>query len=693
MRDSGSRAAATAAFFLISTAAFAQTPYFTYTYDIWGRSVPSKACYEPDMAITGDSLGIGPFKTPKDMQVDSRGRLWILDSGNGRLVALAPDLSVEAVIDRFFEDGVPVSFSDAEGIFVDDNGLIYVADKGAKLVRVFDGKGNQIRKIGRPESELIPREQEFLPEKVVVDSAGTLYVISFGAYQGALTFNAKGAFTGFFGSNRVTVTAKLLADRIWKSILNRNQRDRMFRYVPTEYVNFTMDSEGFIYTCSNFGETDVGQLRKLNPLGENILWFRSKDVMRRFGDLEQSYENNRAIKTVFVDVSVENGGFINALDSIRGRVFQYDQLSNLIAVFGGIGEQLGTFKSAVAVANFGPAVAVLDESRASVTVFRRTAFGKLVHQAIGLYSDGRYDEALAPWREVRKMDANYGLAYIGIGKALQKTGDYQGALANFRLGWDRRDYSEAYRDFRRDFLKRNFPIVATIIILLFAMPFAFGALRKRYSKPVDHVKDVTPRAFPFYAMVHPFKGFEEMKFERKGRVGIASVILFGVLFVSILVRQNTGFIFNPNRVDRLNLFVVMASTWGVFLLWTVTNWSVCTLMDGNGSFPEIYAFSSYALLPWVLLMPLVTLASNFMLREEGMFLVLVRTLAAGWSAILMLTSIKAVHQFSLKETLFAIILTGLGIGIILLILFLISTLFSQLFSFGATIVNELLLRL
>ena len=53
--------------------------------------------------------------------------------------------------------------------------------------------------------------------------------------------------------------------------------------------------------------------------------------------------------TQFVDVTVDDDGFISALDLSRGRVFQYDEEMTLLYSFGNTGKQLGTFSYPVAI--------------------------------------------------------------------------------------------------------------------------------------------------------------------------------------------------------------------------------------------------------------------------------------------------------------------------------------------------------
>ena len=56
--------------------------------------------------------------------------------------------------------------------------------------------------------------------------------------------------------------------------------------------------------------------------------------------------------------------------------------------------------------------------RRSVTQFTRTGFGDAIADAIQYQDNGQYNAARTAWENVMAMDANYDLAYSGVGKTL-----------------------------------------------------------------------------------------------------------------------------------------------------------------------------------------------------------------------------------------------------------------------------------
>ncbi len=669
-------------------------PYHSYNYGVWGSSTYAFPAYMPERTITGFDLGLGALKNPTDLFLSIDGLLYILDTGNKRIVILDRDFSLVKTIQTFYKQRVPFELSDPRGICLDMEGHLYVADRGARAVYVFDRNYNLLTEIHKPESDIVDPSVEFLPEKVLVDQLGTIYVLIFGAYQGAYTFSAEGAFLGFFGANRVPVSARLQKDRIWRMFMTKEQRERMYRYVPVEYTNFALDRDNFIYTVSNFGDNEQpGQVRKLNSLSENILFEGKKPHQAFFGDREQVW-TNRIEKSLLVAVDVDEDNFINVLDSERGRVFQYDQSCNLISIFGGPGDQQGTSKNAVDLVSMGDRILVLDEVKESITSFVPTYYGTAIRQATILYEDGHYEEALKYYLEALQYDRNNHIIQRGIGRAYERMGNYEEAMTYYRAAENKRGYSDAFREWRTRFLRRHFSLFMPILIIaLILPPQIIKWYRKKHPKPIERVQYISKKAFPFYLLRHPFKGWDELKREGKGSVGISLIILVIWFLCNVIEFQFTGFIFNPNRLDQMNLWIIMASSWGVFILWVVSNWGVCTLYDGKGTFREIWIFTSYALVIYILATVPLVLISNILTQEEGAFLQLAHSVVSIWFGIEFIMAVMAVHQYDLKTTFWSSVLSILGMLLIVFVVVMFISLFSQAYGFISTLVQEILLRL
>nr|WP_232421991.1 YIP1 family protein [Caldicellulosiruptor bescii] len=670
-----------------------EVPYYQYNYDVYQHEIPSAAGYYPAKTIRGEYIGSGSFKNPTDLYVDNNNTIYIMDSGNKRVIVCDKDFKLKKIIDKFFDSNGTIQLIEPDGIFVDKSGLIYICDKGSKLVWIFNQDGKLIRTIEKPVSDLKAAKKDFIPFKVVVDNAGIIYVLSLGSFEGAYMFDQNGNFLGFYGSNKVVVTWQLLVDRFWKSILTKEQKSSMVRYLPTECTSIDIAKDGFIYTCSNYTDVSEGEIRKLNYLGENILWYKKQGRTRDYGDISK-YQGKELEDSYFIDIDVTDDGFINALDYERGRIFQYDQNANLLFICGGKGDQVGTFKDPVAIDSIANDLVVLDKLKGTITVFKETKLGSLVHKATLLYNEGKYDDARHLWEQVHKMDFNFSLAHVGLGKALLRMDKYSDAMYYFRLANDKDGYSEAKEVLRNEFLKRNFGVIATTVIAIIVLLYV---LIKRFRKPPTaqdiYTKKIDKYKYPLHVMLHPFRGFEELKEERKGSVIIATFIVF-IFFVTMVInRQYTGFIFNPYRQDKINILSIFSSTVGIFFFWVLSNWMVSTLTEGEGKFGEIWVFSAYSLTPYIICTLLAVVMSQFMIAEEAMFINFVRLIGTLWLVICIFNAIKSVHQYTPSKTIGTIALSVLGVGIILFIIVLMLTLFGQLIDFINNVYSEILLRI
>jgi tetratricopeptide (TPR) repeat protein len=96
------------------------------------------------------------------------------------------------------------------------------------------------------------------------------------------------------------------------------------------------------------------------------------------------------------------------------------------------------------------------EAPTVVIVFEPTIYAQLIHAAIREYQGGNYERSADLWTEVLRRNLNYDLAYTGIGRALLRQDRFAEAMANFRLGSNREQYSEAFGLYRREVMSENF---------------------------------------------------------------------------------------------------------------------------------------------------------------------------------------------------------------------------------------------
>ena len=197
----------------VSLAASAGEPYDVYNYDRWGEAIPSQAGYIADRVVSGYDLGIGAFETPGDIFCDYNHDFFIADTGNNRIVQVNEDMDkVKKVYDSFnMPDGSVTTLNKPMGIYVsEENDWLYIADSENSRVLICDRDANVVSEIKKPTSDVYDQKRTFLPQRVVADKAGNVYVVLGNITTGAAMFDPQGEFTGFYGANRVEPTAEIV---------------------------------------------------------------------------------------------------------------------------------------------------------------------------------------------------------------------------------------------------------------------------------------------------------------------------------------------------------------------------------------------------------------------------------------------------------------------------------------------------
>ncbi|HBA47432.1 MAG TPA: hypothetical protein DCZ91_06470 [Lachnospiraceae bacterium] len=444
----------------------AQSNFNSYSYDEWDGSVEAPASYQPVMVKNGFEIGAGPLNTPQDFFMDKDGHLYVADTGNNRILVLDAELELLEIMETVRMNGEEVPLTDVEGMYVTEDHVLYASQtQSGRILIIRDGEVTGI--IEKPVSNLISDDFIFAPTKIGLDIYGRVYVLSKGCYSGLLQFDVDGSFMGFFGANKVEVTAQVAFNYMWKSILSDEQRAAMTSILPIEYSNIDCSEDGFVYTSTVGTQLPKSQIKKLNPLGNNT-YFALGNAEFNFGDEELSYKKGKANYPSFIDVKANEKGFIFAIDLTSGRIFERDQEANLVAVFGGMGNQTGTFSTPVAVDVYGDRVYVLDRLKNNITVFEPTEYGALVEEAICTYGEGRYDEASGLWMQVLARNANSKLAYNGIGKAFTQGEEYTDALQYLRYSGDKYSYSKAFGKNRLVVVRRYGPYAIVLIVCVAA---------------------------------------------------------------------------------------------------------------------------------------------------------------------------------------------------------------------------------
>jgi len=699
--------------------------YQSYYVDYYGTAVPAPHAYVPSRVVYGSDLGLGDFKSPQDVVVADDG-IYIVDTGNNRIIHTDLSFNVIRVIDSFEKNGQVDKFRNPYSVFVDAEGQLFIADRDNQRIVCLDQDGRFVSEITSPHAgyeTVFPAHFRFRPIKVVVDKLNRIFVIVEGLFEGIVELTDEGEFRGFMGAPSVNPS---WWDYFWSLIYSAEQRKRTRDFLPTEYSSMDLDSEGFIFTTISGGAIIPEQrIRRLNPAGVDVL--KREGHTPPMGEVRiADYLSEEATSgpSMLVDIAARENGIYSVLCRRRGRVYTYNHSGQLLYVFGGIGQGVGLTQTAAAVAAVGDRLLVLDSGLNRITVFDPTEYAVLIHAATAAYERGDYDGAAQIWGQVLRRNANNELAYIGIGKNyLQKAitsgtdaKDYLTVMDYFKLGNDRKGYSNAFYRYRRAVVGERFSLImntlfAAVVLIYLGCKFqGRKRLRSRWrsarvyalvaSEPVQNNRIYKFAAstwgslrYAAHVMFHPFDGFWDLKHERRGSAAAATIILGGVVFTYIFMRQYLGYVFNSKQPETLNIFVEIAGVVIPFLIWCVVNWSLTTLMDGKGTMRDIYIASAYALTPIVIFYIPATIISNYLTLDEGSLLYLALAVGAFWAGSLLVLGTMVTHEYEMTKTLLIVLAILIGIAAVIFVSLLFFMVIDLLIQFVGELYSEFAYRL
>ena len=697
--------------FAIGTSA--SSAYQTYTYSIDGYALHSPDAYVASEVIDSAYMGLDvAISSPNDLFADAKGNIYIADTDNNRIVCLDRYYKLKFTISTFVNgQGVSDALLAPQGLYVTDD-RIWVCDTGKSRIVVFDLEGNFDRVIYAPSSALFTDSSlAFTPIAIAVDQYNRIFIVSSSTTDGIIVMTEEGEFTGYIGAQAVSLG---IWDIIWRRFRTEEQKSVSIEYVSVIYENITIDKDGFIYIVTPYIDdnqvaTAIQNHEKAGTyLPVKMLNSKGDEIMKRNGFWPPAGEVDYSIKSTdditgvssLIDVAVGEEGTWSVIDSKRQRTYTYDSNGNLLFAFGETtnitGSVLGAITQIEAVTYQGDKMLILDKSTASFTVFRRTEYGNLLIDAIAAENAQEFDLAINMWTEVLKQNSNFDAAYVGIGQAMYRNGDYEGSLEYFEAAYDTDNWSKSFAEIRKAWMSDYFLVLILIIVVLVV---AFILINKVISK-VNHETAtkggkrtfIQELLYGFHLMLHPFDGFWDLKHERRGSVRGAIVYVAVTILAFYYQAIGQGYMLNPTGTYS-GLWVQAIGVLVPLLLFVLANWCLTTLFEGEGSFKDIFVACSYSLLPVPLLLIPATILSNFVTTSELGIVTMISTISFIWLGILIFFGTQVTHDYTMGKNIITILGTAVGMVFIMFIVLLFSTLIGKMISLVTNIVTELQYRM
>ncbi|MBP1990960.1 YIP1 family protein [Paenibacillus eucommiae] len=656
--------------FPVSTSA--RLPYSTWFIDQeTNRAIKIQPLYVPRQVIGYADIDI-PLSAPSDVYIAADNHVYVADTGNNRIVEFDEQGKFIRSVGTNEGEGV---LNAPEGVFVSKDGMIYVADTGNKRIAKYAANGDYIRMFEKPQSPLLPEGYFYVPTKLVVDSRGVMYVVIKDSYQGLLRMNGQGEFTGFFGGNKTELD---FLTQLKRTILNQTQMEKEIAKRPGTIENVSMTGDGFLLTASS--GVSRGQIKKLNAGGAD------------------AFQNKSFFENKLVDTAIDADRFLYGMNSEFGEISIYDPFGNVMVYFGDADKKahqqgIVNFPTSLAV-NSKNELWVADSSLNLLQVYERTAFGEAFLTASRLYYEGSYEESKPYWEVIMQQNGMMNLPYNGLGEIALNEKRYDAAMAYFKDSYDEAGYSDAFWNVRYDWIQSYLIyafllLIAALWLLRLAVKRA-GSYADKRSWPPFAAQYGKEAKDALYLMFHPYEGFYRLK-ERKVSWSMIFTIILLTIVIRLLSIYGMGFIFHPYDLSKVNLALEVGVLLVPWVTWIIANYLVSTVKGGEGRFREVLQASTYALVPYIVLMVPVILLSNIVVLEERIVVDSIVQIMWIWIVVQFFIMTQVIHNFDFFEAVKNAAVTLFTIGVIWIFIVIMSGLSYNLFDFVKQIYREVTL--
>jgi len=688
-------------------------PYYTYTYSNNGTALISPHAYLPGRLYDGRfDEAAGGFSKPSDIAVGPENRMYIADSGNDRVVILNEDFTFYHEIRDFYNEGAggADAFSNPEGLFVDGEGKLYVADTDNARIVMFNADLSFRGIIRQPDAEVLPENFIYRPSALAVNRAEHIYVVSKSTIMGILELDVHSEFYGFIGAQR---TRGNIWSIFWRNFMTAEQKARTFRNIPSEYNSLVIDQQGFLYATTStiyWGNlyyaamnkdksSHLSPVKRFNPTGIDVMV--RNGVFPTLGEIDiplGDVRNPVYGPSVIADVALTDHGIFSLLDTRRNKIFTYTNQGELLYAFGLKSRQDGNTLAATAIVYMGHDLLVLDKDTGYIQKYDQTEYGAKLFEVIGLFENRNYERSVSLWKDILEDNGNLDIAYVGFGKSLLLDGKYAEAMDMFKSAGSVEQYSNAFKEYRKEFVEKNLGWILLAILAALAAVMLFFRFCKKVNdenkKPKARIGRLGKEmAFSMHVIFHPFDGFWDIKHEKRGSFVSATAIMALSIIVNVLSSASRGYIRYQRTFSASSLFTALLQVFLPYIVFCIANWCLTTLMNGEGTMKDIYTVVCYAQAPIIIITVLTTVAGNFLIMEEMFLIGFFEGLAFLWTLILIFFGMITVHNYTLPKN---IIVTVFSLGGMVLILFLGVLFFDVIqimYSYFRNIYQEIAFRL
>lgn len=196
-------------------------------------------------------------------------------------------------------------------------------------------------------------------------------------------------------------------------------------------------------------------------------------------------------------------------------------------------------------------------------------------------------------------------------------------------------------------------------------------------------------------LYHPIVVTEHIKKQRGQRMNWLPVILLLLLAlgVRILSIYGTHYPLASVSVRKANLLLECGKLFVPVLTWVLASYMMTTILDGETLFTETLLFSAYALVPYIVFTPILTLASRIMENGQMGLYATMEVIILGWVVMLMILALKEMNGYTVGKTVLMIGLSLFTMVMIWAMVILLFTIASQFVGMVKEMFYEVIYRL
>lgn len=196
-------------------------------------------------------------------------------------------------------------------------------------------------------------------------------------------------------------------------------------------------------------------------------------------------------------------------------------------------------------------------------------------------------------------------------------------------------------------------------------------------------------------LYHPIVVTEHIKKQRGEKMNWAPVIILLLLAlgVRILSIYGTHYPMAGVSVRKANLLLECGKLFVPVLTWVLASYMMTTILDGETLFTETLLFSSYALTPYIVITPLLTLASQVMENGQMGLYTTIELGSLAWVVLLMILALKEMNGYTVGKTVLMILLSLFTMVMIWAMVILLYTIADQFVTMIKEVFYEVVYRI